>query len=104
VQLVSTGDVANGFLTLQQGSMPAVALTPPYSIFSGAPLTAARSAEPPAVVKSILPVTNAAMPVLVRMTMISAVNPSRLKKPSFAAKCTGQETRPGDDEDMQIFS
>ncbi len=34
VQLVSTGDVANGFLTLQQGSMPAVALTPPYSILA----------------------------------------------------------------------
>src|SRR5262245_11638985 len=32
VQLVSTGDVANGYLSLQQGSMPAVALTPPYSI------------------------------------------------------------------------
>lgn len=34
VQLVSTGDVANGFLTLQQGSMLAVALTPPYSILA----------------------------------------------------------------------
>jgi len=34
VQLVSTGDVANGFLTLQQGGMPAVALTPPYSILA----------------------------------------------------------------------
>ena len=34
VQLVSTGDVANGFLALQQGSMPAVALTPPYSILA----------------------------------------------------------------------
>ena len=34
VQLVSTGDVANGYLTLQQGSMPAVALTPPYSILA----------------------------------------------------------------------
>lgn len=34
VQLVSTGDVANGFPTLQQGSMPAVALTPPYSILA----------------------------------------------------------------------
>jgi NitT/TauT family transport system substrate-binding protein len=34
VQLVSTGDVANGFLTLQQGTMPAVALTPPYSILA----------------------------------------------------------------------
>ena len=34
VQLVSTGDVANGFLTLQQGSMPAVALTPPYSMLA----------------------------------------------------------------------
>ena len=34
VQLVSTGDVANGFLTLQQGSIPAVALTPPYSILA----------------------------------------------------------------------
>ena len=34
VQLVSTGDVANGFLSLQQGSMPAVALTPPYSILA----------------------------------------------------------------------
>jgi ABC-type nitrate/sulfonate/bicarbonate transport system substrate-binding protein len=34
VQLVSTGDVANGFLSLQQGSMPVVALTPPYSILA----------------------------------------------------------------------
>jgi NitT/TauT family transport system substrate-binding protein len=34
VQLVSTGDVANGYLTLQQGTMPAVALTPPYSILA----------------------------------------------------------------------
>jgi NitT/TauT family transport system substrate-binding protein len=34
VKLVSTGDVANGFLSLQQGSMPAVALTPPYSILA----------------------------------------------------------------------
>lgn len=34
VQLVSTGDVANGFLTLQQGGMVAVALTPPYSILA----------------------------------------------------------------------
>lgn len=34
VQLVSTGDVANGFLTLQQGGMAAVALTPPYSILA----------------------------------------------------------------------
>jgi NitT/TauT family transport system substrate-binding protein len=34
VQLVSTGDVANGYLTLQQGSLPAVALTPPYSILA----------------------------------------------------------------------
>jgi NitT/TauT family transport system substrate-binding protein len=34
VQLVSTGDVANGFLSLQQGSMAAVALTPPYSILA----------------------------------------------------------------------
>jgi NitT/TauT family transport system substrate-binding protein len=34
IQLVSTGDVANGYLSLQQGSMPAVALTPPYSILA----------------------------------------------------------------------
>ena len=34
VQLVSTGDVANGYLSLQQGSMPAVALTPPYSMLA----------------------------------------------------------------------
>jgi ABC-type nitrate/sulfonate/bicarbonate transport system substrate-binding protein len=34
VQLVSTGDVANGYLTLQQGGMAAVALTPPYSILA----------------------------------------------------------------------
>lgn len=34
VQLVSTGDVGNGYLTLQQGGMPAVALTPPYSILA----------------------------------------------------------------------
>ncbi len=34
VQLVSTGDVANGYLSLQQGSIPAVALTPPYSILA----------------------------------------------------------------------
>jgi ABC-type nitrate/sulfonate/bicarbonate transport system substrate-binding protein len=34
VQLVSTGDVANGYLSLQQGNMPAVALTPPYSILA----------------------------------------------------------------------
>jgi NitT/TauT family transport system substrate-binding protein len=34
VQLVSTGDVANAYLSLQQGSMPAVALTPPYSILA----------------------------------------------------------------------
>ena len=34
VQLVSTGDVANGYLSLQQGSMPAVALTSPYSILA----------------------------------------------------------------------
>ncbi len=34
VQLVSTGDVANGYFSLQQGSMPAVALTPPYSILA----------------------------------------------------------------------
>lgn len=34
VQLVSTGDVANGYLSLQQGSMAAVALTPPYSILA----------------------------------------------------------------------
>ena len=73
-------------------------------IFSGAPLTAARIAEPPAVVKSIAPVTNAAMPVLVRMTMISAVNPSRLKKPSFAARCTGQEARPGEEGEMRTLS
>src|SRR5262249_28571194 len=32
IQLVSTGDVA--YLSLQQGSMPAVALTPPYSILA----------------------------------------------------------------------
>ena len=34
VQIVSTGDVANGFLTLQQGSLSAVALTPPYSVMA----------------------------------------------------------------------
>jgi NitT/TauT family transport system substrate-binding protein len=34
VQLVSTGDVAAGYLSLQQGSLPAVALTPPYSILA----------------------------------------------------------------------
>jgi NitT/TauT family transport system substrate-binding protein len=34
VQLVSTGDVAAGYLSLQQGSIPAVALTPPYSILA----------------------------------------------------------------------
>jgi NitT/TauT family transport system substrate-binding protein len=34
VQLVSTGDVANGYLSLQQGTMPAVALTPPYNILA----------------------------------------------------------------------
>jgi NitT/TauT family transport system substrate-binding protein len=34
VQLVSTGDVANGYLSLQQGSMPAVALTPPYNVLA----------------------------------------------------------------------
>ena len=34
IQLVSTGDVANGYLSLQQGSMPVVALTPPYSILA----------------------------------------------------------------------
>src|SRR5262245_46882139 len=34
IQLVSTGDVANGYLSLQQGSMPAVALTPPYIILA----------------------------------------------------------------------
>ena len=34
IRLVSTGDVANGYLSLQQGSMPAVALTPPYSILA----------------------------------------------------------------------
>jgi NitT/TauT family transport system substrate-binding protein len=34
VQLVSTGDVGNGYLTLQQGSLPAVALTPPYSMLA----------------------------------------------------------------------
>jgi ABC-type nitrate/sulfonate/bicarbonate transport system substrate-binding protein len=32
--MVSTGDVANGYLSLQQGSLPAVALTPPYSILA----------------------------------------------------------------------
>ena len=34
VQIVSTGDVANGFLTLQQGRLSAVALTPPYSVMA----------------------------------------------------------------------
>src|SRR5262249_44341502 len=34
VQIVSTGDVANGFLTLQQGGLSAVALTPPYSVMA----------------------------------------------------------------------
>ena len=34
VQLVSTGDVANGYLSLQQGNMPAVALTPPYNVLA----------------------------------------------------------------------
>ena len=34
VQIVSTGDVANGFLTLQQGGLSAVALTPPYSVIA----------------------------------------------------------------------
>lgn len=34
VQLVSTGDVANAYLSLRQGSMSAVALTPPYSILA----------------------------------------------------------------------
>jgi NitT/TauT family transport system substrate-binding protein len=34
VQLVSTGDVAAGYLSLQQGSLPAVALTPPYSVLA----------------------------------------------------------------------
>ncbi|MBI4524341.1 MAG: ABC transporter substrate-binding protein [Deltaproteobacteria bacterium] len=34
VQLVSTGDVANGYLSLQQGTMPAVALTPPYNVLA----------------------------------------------------------------------
>lgn len=34
VQLVSTGDVSNGFLSLQQGNIPAVALTPPYSMLA----------------------------------------------------------------------
>jgi len=34
VQLVSTGDVANAYLSLQQGTMAAVALTPPYSILA----------------------------------------------------------------------
>jgi NitT/TauT family transport system substrate-binding protein len=33
-QIVSTGDVANGFLTLQQGGLSAVALTPPYSVMA----------------------------------------------------------------------
>ena len=36
VQLVSTGDVANGYLSLQQGSMPAVALTPPTAFWRSA--------------------------------------------------------------------
>ena len=34
VEIVSTGDVANGFLTLQQGGLSAVALTPPYSVMA----------------------------------------------------------------------
>ncbi len=34
VQIVSTGDVANGFLTLQQGGLSAVSLTPPYSVMA----------------------------------------------------------------------
>lgn len=34
VQLVSTGDVANGYVSLQQGNMPAVALTPPYNVLA----------------------------------------------------------------------
>ena len=34
VQLVSTGDVANGYLSLQQGNMLAVALTPPYNVLA----------------------------------------------------------------------
>ena len=42
-------------------------------------------AEPPAVVKSTLPVTKAATPVLVRITMISTLKPSREKNPSRAA-------------------
>jgi hypothetical protein len=37
------------------------------------------------------------MPVLVRMTMISAVNPSLAKNPSLAANCTGHDANPGDD-------
>ena len=34
VQLVSTGDVSNGFISLQQGTIGAVALTPPYSVMA----------------------------------------------------------------------
>jgi hypothetical protein len=44
------------------------------------------------------------MPVLVRMTMISELNPSRVKNPSLAAKCTGQEARPGDDGEIRSLS
>ena len=50
------------------------------------PFTAARMAEPPAVVKSMLLVTNAAIPTLVRMTITSASRPSPAKNFSLAAR------------------
>src|SRR5262245_58049361 len=74
------------------------------TILSGAPLTAARMAEPPAVVKSMLPVTNAAIPTLVRMTITSASRPSAAKNFSLAARCTGQAESPGEEGAMRIFS
>src|SRR4029434_8949585 len=47
------------------------------TILNGAPFTAARMAEPPAVVKSMLPVTNAAIQTLVRMTIPSTAHTAR---------------------------
>jgi hypothetical protein len=44
------------------------------------------------------------MPVLVRITIISAVNPSLAKNPSRAANCRGHDAKPGEDGAKRSFS
>src|ERR1041385_2027960 len=52
----------------------------------------------------MLPVVSARMPTLVRITMISTSNPSRAKKPSFAARWIGHADSPGEEGAMRVFS